>query len=302
MHNKVYRKKTSSIKFFVYLFLLIFVVVSTFFVNQFLGVDKVSVQFLDEERGNNELKSYVELEIRNNASTFLDFILLDEEVITKLVHDEHQIVSEVKIAKDYKLGVNAVVKKNEEFFFTCVPEEYGFLVSCMMGNVDGVYYQEISSPSEDDLEIGVSLKALYDSKLIKKIESPDSLSGARILIKQEFNVLREVIKYLENNGYVIKRAHVGDLKIAEIFTETYSIKINLSGGYAQFVKDFELISRTGALQKYINDKKDELEYIDLSFKNKVFYRLKSEIKGQDIQGATTTKDTATTTEMLEISI
>ena len=52
--------------------------------------------------------------------------------------------------------------------------------------------------------------------------------------------------------------------------KTYSIKINLSGGYAQFVKDFELISRTGALQKYINDKKDELEYIDLSFKNKVF--------------------------------
>jgi hypothetical protein len=167
----------------------------------------------------------------------------------------------------------------------------------MLGNTEGEYYSGLdysdtsSSATSSKLSIEINPKVLYDTDTSKKIEEPDSLSGSRIYTLDDFKVLREIIRWVQKNGFTIKKVYVDELKIVDIYTNVYRIKINLDKGYADTVKDFETISKTGELQKYINDEKDKISYIDLSYKNKVFYKFKS-----DVKISTSTATTSTSTE------
>ena len=275
-------KKSLLITFFVFVILLIVL-------NYQLKVKNINIEILGDSPENPEIESFIEKTVRNKANTFVNLIFLNQDNLTKEVHDEYEVVGGIEMSKNYKLDVNLVVKKNEEFFYTCVPEEEGFLVSCMLGNLNGEFYKEISTSTEGSrFELGLNPKVLFDIKENKKIESPDSLSGARIYTKQDFFVLREIINWLEKNGFSIKKVYVDELKIVDITTKDYVLKVSLDKGYVDTVKDFELISRTGKLQEYINEKRDRLDYIDLSFKNKVFYKLKGGT-------ATTTKEIVAST-------
>jgi hypothetical protein len=70
----------------------------------------------------------------------------------------------------------------------------------------------------------VNTKALYSSATSKKIDAPDSLSGARIYTKEDFLILREIINWMLKNGYNIKKVYVDELRIVDIYTDFYKLK------------------------------------------------------------------------------
>lgn len=265
------------------------------YLNLRLKVKNINVEIFPENIENQEIKTYVESLLRKSGNTFFGFLTTNDSNITKLTHDEYPIVSDVHISKTHRLDFNVVVKKNEEFFSTCVSPELGFLVTCMIGNVDGIYYKEIEATTTDAkrLNIEVNPKVLFSVQDSKPLENIDSLSGTRIYTKEDFLILREMVNWMQKNGFKIEKVYVDELKIVSIKTDFYTLRVNLEKGYVDTVKDFELISRVGNLQKYINDEKEKIDYIDLSYKNKVFYKLKGE---SEIITETSTSTATTTTQ------
>lgn len=255
-----------------------------FFLNYYFGIRDANIIFFDEKPENVEIKNFTENILKKNAGNFYNYLFLDEKEITQIIHKEFAIVSVINISKSFSLDLNVVIKKNEEFFYTCMSDESNFLARCMLGNTDGQYYQGIDYPGDlenasttnSKLKFDINQKVLYDNETSLKINNPDSLSGTRVYTKLDFKVLREIILWLQKNSFSVKKVYANELNIVDIYTEFYKIKISLDKGYVETLKDFEIISRTGKLQEYINDKKEEIDYIDLSYKNKVFYKLKSE--------------------------
>jgi hypothetical protein len=280
------KKKFLYLKAGIYIFLIVFSIAGLVYLNFYLKVRNINIEFFDEKSENKDIKEYLNKELRSKANNFLGYLFLDKEELTARTHSEYFMVSGLEVSKNFRLDLSVAVRKNQEFFYTCIPEEEGFLVNCMLGNIDGVYYKEIDVADEKKINMEVNTKALYSSATSKKIDAPDSLSGARIYTKEDFLILREIINWMLKNGYNIKKVYVDELRIVDIYTDFYKLKVSLDKGYSDTVKDFELISRTGDLQKYINEDRSSLEYIDLSYKNKVFYRLK---------GASTSTETSTST-------
>jgi hypothetical protein len=256
-------------------------------------LQSVNFTFFDTNQENSEIKDFTDTILRQESNSLLSYLFLDEDYVFDKVHEEFKIVSSVKISKNFHLGLNVVISKNQEFFYTCVPEESNFLVKCMKGNLLGEYYSGMTSETSGLVNIEIDPKVLFDTKTSKKIEEPDSLSGSRIYNLEDFKVLREILRWVQKNGFQIKKVYVGELKIVDIYTDFYKIKISLDKSFVDTVKDFETISKTGNLQKYINDDKEKISYIDLSYRNKVFYKLKSDEKN-NFENATKTDIMSTT--------
>jgi hypothetical protein len=271
-------------------FLLIFALL--LFVNYSFKLLNVDIQFGDNLVENLEIKKQVEDEVNKNSKTLLDFIFLDNTLITKLVRDEFGIVDRVDFNKkiyfnsfrDFGIKLYGVVIKNDKYFYACVQEKdrENFLVWSMQGNSNGEFYEEINSEMCDKTDTGQSLgmrfvlhpKSIYERVGEEKIEGIDSLTGMRIYKMKDFQVLKELITYLQKNSFEVKNIFVNELKLAEINLGDYILKVNLEKKVEDTVADFETISRAGKLEKYINGDKKQIEYIDLTYKDKVFFKLK----------------------------
>lgn len=257
------------------------------YVNYFFKVRNINIEFFDGQE-NAEIKNYLDETIRRESNSFWNYIFLDPEFLTKLVRDEYQVVDNVKIAKKINLNLNVKVFKNDEYFYACVDGENNFLVNCMLGNSNGSFFKEVDENYQNEkvIKFKINPKALYDRKTEEKVVEPDSLSGTRIYTEKDFLILKEILKWLFKNGFIVKEVFVNELKIVEIKTEYYILKVSLDKGYVDTIKDFETISKTGKLQKILDDEKENLQYIDLSFKDKVFFKLKNTTKNDMMSTST----------------
>jgi cell division septal protein FtsQ len=284
-HSRRYKKILLHLNWIIFFIVFILFAILLIYLNYFFSVKNINISFFDNTPDNIEIKSFTENQLRSNSGTFLNYIFLDEDMITEKVHKEFPIISKVKIAKSLNRDLVVTVSKNEEFFYTCVGEDSGFLVRCMRGNTDGEFYEGLdydtvnilkNSSSTKLVNIDVNKKVLFDAVTHKKLDEPDSLSGSRIYAIEDFKVLREILRWVQKNGFQVKNVFVDELKIVEIQTDLYKVKVSLDKGYVDTVKDFETISKTGALKNYISDDKEKINYIDLSYKDKVFFKLKND--------------------------
>ena len=304
--------KKNGIRIYVVIFVFLFLVAAVIYLNYNFGVRKVEVEFFESVGVSPEnilIKNYIESEVRKNSKTFLDLVFLDSSIITKLVRDEYELVNRIDVDKkfyfinfnDFGIKLYAVVLKNDEFFYACVEDNSkdNFLVWSMLGNSDGEFYKEI--PQEDCesknsklIKFVVSPQSLFSKQDQEKVSGADSLSGMRIYRTKDFAVLKEIISYLKKNSFEINEIYVNELKLVEIDLNDYRLKINLDKDPKLTVDDFETISRAGKLQKYINEEKNSIDYIDLTYKNKVFFKLKGAKKIEEENGiiASTTKQNA----------
>lgn len=294
--------KKLSRKIYLGVFVLLVLMGALVYINYKFGASKIEVEFFETEGlsvENLEIKRYIEREVGKNADTLLNLFLLDNSLITKLVRDEYELVNRIDIDKkpyfnnsqDFGLKLYAVVIKNDEYFYACVEDKSkeNFLVWSMLGNSDGEFYKEIpqeecESKSQKFIKFIVNPKALFSKVDQEKVSGADSLSGMRIYRSKDFSILKEIISYLQKNSFEIKDIYVNELKLVDINLGDYTIKVNLDRDPQQTIDDFETISRAGKLQKYINDDKDAIDYIDLTYKNKVFFRLKGDKKIEQENG------------------
>lgn len=309
--------KKVSFKIYAILFAVFFSLLAAIYINYSFGFKRIEIEFFEQSQNlqeNQDIKNYIEREVRKNSKTLLNIIFLDNGLITKLTRDEYELVNRIDIDKklyfnnlhDFGVKLYAVVIKNDEFFFACVEEKSreNFLVWSMLGNSDGEFYKEIDesvcepghkgSERQSLIKFTLHPKSLFSKQDQEKVSGADSLSGMRIYRSKDFGVLKEIIFYLQKNSFEIKEIYINELRLVDINLGDYVLKINLDREPKQTVDDFETISRAGKLQKYINDDKDAIDYIDLTFKNKVFFKLKGDKKIEEENGiiASTTKQDA----------
>ena len=185
-----------------------------------------------------------------------------------------------------------MVTKNKEFFYGCVPESSEFLITCMYGNEFGEFFKEFFETDVNNklIKFEVDAKVLLTSGEEKK--DFDSLSGTRIYKEADFLILKEIYLWLQKNGFEVEKIIVGELKIVKFVNRNYIVIVSLDKGYLETLKDFEIVSKAGKLEKYINEEQDKIDYIDLSFKNKVFWKLKNGFEN-DTESAIMSSTTAT---------
>jgi hypothetical protein len=243
---------------------------------------------------NQAIRQLLLTEINKHADTFIDFMLLDNKLVTKLVRDEFQTVGRIDFSRktyfnslgDFGVGLYAVVIKNDEYFVGCIEERNreNFLVWSMQGNSDGEFFKEVGEASCENsslLKFTLHPKSLFGKETEDKIDGADSLSGMRIYRQKDFANLIEIIIYLQKNSFEIRNIYVNELKLVDIDLGDYVLKINLEKLPQDTIADFETISRAGKLQKYINEDKKAINYIDLTFKDKVFFKLKGAGKSEE---------------------
>lgn len=300
--------KKNGYKLYLVLLILTLAFVFTIYLNYSFRLSNVKIEFLNPDstlmQEDIAIRDYLHAQILGNSNTLLNFFLLNEKLITKLIRDEYQSVGNIDFDQkiyfnsltDFGLGLYVVVVKNKEYFVGCVQDDKidSFLVWSMLGNAEGEFYKEIS---QDECKSKTKLvKLILNPKSInykdsdKKVEEPDSLSGMRVYTKEDFLVLKEILQYLQKNGFEVKNIYANELSLVEINLDNYILKINLKKMATDTIADFETISKTGKLAKYITEEKAKIEYIDLSFKDKVFYKLKNATKNDTMSSTTNAKE------------
>lgn len=279
--------KKNYLKYFsIGVFVLAFIV-SLFFLNKFAKLSSVKVSFFDEQTENKEIETYLQNYFNKNAGSLINFLLLDQKKTTEALHNEFVVVDHIVFSKNMDMTLTAVVYKNEKFFNTCLDGEQ-FLVKCSEGNKNGVFYKELAKLATSTLEIKIIPEVLYDTETEKQIIEPDTLSLNRIYAQSDFTNLRETILFFAKS-YHVKKVEVEKLKIAKIYLDDFYVVINMGIDYVATKKTFDILSRRGELHQYLIGKPKSILYVDLSFKNKVFYKLVSAAKTENyIDEATST--------------
>lgn len=292
MQKKDWKK---ILKYFLIFISVIFFVIILILINLYLKPRKINVTFFDDGKENQEIQKHIESYFYLNSGSLIKYFLLSEDDLSKDAHAEFPIVDNIKINKNLNLTVDLIVTKNKKFFATCMEEDQ-FLVKCALGNENGVFYEEKEDNASDTLRIVLDKDAIYDTANEKKIDDPDTISLNRIYTKNDFTNLRELINYFKKN-YDVSKVEVGKLKIAKIYLNDFYVSVDMETSFVDTIKNFEIISRTGALKDYLNDSPKEIKYIDLSFKNKIFYKLVKDEKDGIMSGLNSTSTGSTTTNV-----
>lgn len=204
---------------------------------------------------------------------------LSEAHIEEGLKDTFEDVKEVTLDRTWKGLVKVVVRVYKPAFVGCEKERQ-FLISCMYAESDGVFYKEAAGEVEDakthavyffEFEKDALALAESDKDTLENRLSSDSLVGMRLYTEEEMKKIFALLSYFERNGYVVKSVQLKALNIMEITTNKYTFVLSLEKGFDETIKDLEVFSNNEATKKVLSN--PDLERIDLSFKDKVFYKL-----------------------------
>lgn len=227
----------------------------------------------------------------NNKSTLTELLnkfylgknifLVNQDEVSGLLKNSSDTIKSAKLQKHFfsrDLVVEPIAYR--PVLVACV-EDRQFLISCMFAEEDGVFYKESAGEDKDAkdnkvyfAEISPLALTLTDKRMdsFEDRVNIDSLTGTSIYSEAEMKNLLPLLKYFTDEGYSIKKIHIKSLKIVEIETEKYLIRTSLEKGYAETVKDFELFKSSEKTKNVLSNV--DLQVLDLSYKDKIFYKLK----------------------------
>jgi hypothetical protein len=275
------KRKRNLLKRKVIIFSSVFaLLVSIFFsIYFFTPVRKVSINFLSEMPNKKVIEDKIKSIVVNDGyNKYFKFNDTKKKELESKIIEEYPGIGEVLIHKTFTLGYDVTVTTHEAYFSTCVDDD-AFLVRCMRGDSRGVYYEELDNVDNRLLLLNIEPNILRNKVTEKRIENPESLSDMRVYSRDEFQNLKELIEYFRKQKLEIVQVNAKLLGVADIVVQDvgneYAVKVSLKKGFAKSVKDWELINTQGDLKNIIKNRAQDLQYIDISFDNKVFYKLKN---------------------------
>jgi hypothetical protein len=226
---------------------------------------------------------------------------LSESQMEESLKDNFEDVKEVTLDRTWSGLIKATVHAYKSAFVGCEKDRQ-FLISCMYAESDGIFYKEAAGEAEDARLHGVYFFE-FDKDALALVESDkdtlenrlnsDSLVGMRLYSQEEMKKIFALLSYFERNGYFIKEVQIKGLKVVDIGTSKYTFVLSLTKGFDETIKDFEAFSSNEATKKVLLN--PDLERIDLSFKDKIFYKL------HVVATSTVLASTTSTTTLLNTS-
>ena len=214
---------------------------------------------------NIEIKNYPnEAAVKDNISR-----RLESKNMLFLPSSNFFLVSSVKIADSLKTGGFGLAEVKKEFPKTLVvnfSESKPWLIFC--GKEECFYVNE--SGVLEDIAPKFSKNPLPEIIINNDLKSSKYL-GENVLDESQARFLRVAFDYLKSAGAEADKIEFQESGNTKIFLkEGWFIYFSLGADPLKTFSDFVLL-----LNEKIKDNRETLEYIDLRFENKAFYKLKT---------------------------
>ncbi len=249
----------------------------TFLFLYFGQVKKTDISFTENIKNNKDFQ----INISKSVTSFLEkqnilqknFLFLNKDKLEKYLQDNFDDISKISLRRNINTSLSILIYTNKPTFFSCNSD---FAVECVLGNSDGVYYKELENKADVDsrvLEIDTDIKNFQGEK------NTDTFIGNRLLTESKFKLLFEIKKYFDQSDFKISKINIDQLEVASFFvpsyfaaSENFNIRISLNKSFVETVKDFETLEKSVEFGNILKNKNSNLQYLDLSFKDKVFYK------------------------------
>jgi hypothetical protein len=275
-----YKKQIQNFLITFFIFLVILGSVITFFF-YFGQIKKVKVNSFDN-LNNKEIEQIIQNYIKKQNIFGKNFLFLNQKKLEENLKNEDSSISKISIKRNIDASIDVLIYRQQPFFFSC---NENFVIPCVIGNSDGEYYQELIDKNNLDKNI---FEIITDEKnlttpnpsLIKEgTGEVDSFVGNRFLSQEKFKLLQELKKYFDQKGMKVKKINVDALKVAKLYIDNYYINnsgfyvtISLDKSFVQTIEDLETLEKSVEFGNVLKNKNSNLQYLDLSFKDKVFYK------------------------------
>jgi cell division septal protein FtsQ len=253
------KKKVQKIRVYIFLsffvlFIGVLVYLSTLPKFQITTVEVNDLQFVSKDEVNNVIQKELNKKIlwlipRSNI------FLFSSKKIEREIMQNPAFIS-VKINKDFFNTISIIITEQEKHALYCTNESNTL---CYFVNPEGMLYSQTQSISDSEILIYVLDKELQNKDFIINTETYKHISN--------------FIKSVKQLDIQIQKMFIFSDGVIEFETNTQtrirtSIFDNFENNFISFVALFE----QNILQK---DKMFEIQYIDLRFGNKVFYKNKT---------------------------
>jgi hypothetical protein len=237
---------------------------------------------INGEVNNIPIDSRVELEEMLLGKNIL---FISENSIRNNLINKYKNIQNVYLDRHFDKTVEVRVKLYEVKYVGCVPDE-GFLIACMYADINGVFFKESDIDlSSDNLSqqikekvkdqglyyIDVSKSALSQITTGKDGKDIDSLVSTRLYDEAKMYKLLQYIRWVEGLNYLIDKIEAKELNVVKIKTNKSSFLVSLDKSYVDTLTEYESLESQDFFSKI---EKEKLEQIDLSFKDKIFYKEK----------------------------
>jgi hypothetical protein len=254
---------------------------------------KVTVSNAKSETESEGIKKLVTNYVLQDVNTInrANFFVFDEDNLKQELDNSGSTIAKLTTYKGFDRILYVSVDLYKPVFVGCSTDPE-ILITCMSAGTDGVFKEESENGAAGMYTFNIDTAALswVDET---NTSSVDSLAGTRLYDEKSLATLFEFIKYFEKSGYLIKSMHLSGQKIAEIATSKYTIVVSLEKGFANTVKEFEYISGQDPIKSHLE--KAELRTIDLSYRDKIFFKL----IGTSNEGAEVATSSATVTDIIQ---
>lgn len=182
-----------------------------------------------------------------------NIFLVNSEDIKKTITDGFPKIAEVNLKRKFPNSLIVEAKEREPIFIWCKDSS-----PCFYLDKEGIIFEEVSG----------------DSPGLLKIKSPGIEGfklGSRIIEKETMIILEEIQSKLRDNLRIsIKEISISGGKIIVQTEKSWQIYFDLNEN-----PDQEILNLSQVLEKEISpEKRESLEYIDLRFGNRVYYKFR----------------------------
>jgi cell division septal protein FtsQ len=259
--KKLRRKRLLKKLVLVFFFLLfVFSCATAFFYAPYLRVKKISLEgnsSLSAEKILGEVSNYLQGKFFRIFPRDNILLLSKEAIVTNLLRKFPRI-EEVSLLKNFPDGISVKIKERQQKAILCANESPPAR-GCFFIDENGYVFEEAPYFSGD-----VYLK-FFDER-----ESPPGAPGFQIISEEQFKKLLEFRDFLSRENIKISKIILKKEGIYEAdISEGWYILLNEQNEPKISYENLKI-----SLDSKIQGNRQKLEYIDLRFGNKVFYKFK----------------------------
>jgi cell division septal protein FtsQ len=258
---KIRKKKRTKIKVYIFSFLsILFISLCIYLINlpniQIKNIDIQGTIFIEKEN----IEQIVRTQLSEKNFLILPksniFLFSKKELYDRLKQDP--AIVDVKINKDYFKGIQIAITEQEKRALYCRDESYS---DCFYVNTEGMMYSKVDEYVIAEQEI-IIISENNNLQIKDTILDQSVYVGLMQFIRSiaQKNIQTAIV-YIKNDGRIELKTRTGVLIINSKFDD-------FKKNFTNFVALFE----QGILTE---ESFNTLEYVDLRFGNKVFYKNKT---------------------------
>ena len=236
------------------------------FFSPFLLVTKISING-NQDLSANAIGSAVSSEISGkylNALAKNNIMLISEERIKNIIQDKFKRIKDVQIRKIFPETLQISVVERESMFILCSNN------NCFIIDDDGVPYARADFESNELRENELLVLNDDGNKEIKIGENVVAPDFMQYLLDIKNKLKNELNLEIDRN-YRTPRLVSGDIRVTT--SEGWMIYFDKNLSVEKEIETLKLVLEK--IENSENEKRANLEYIDLRIENKVYYKLKT---------------------------